>query len=122
MRKLIPAIVFFVIALYIVEASPIGSMAVAKYNQGYGTFDMKKYNAETVTEVLGKMEPQGFHVYKLYYLADDVFLIAFGLLQIVLLQMAFSWVRHPFILQLLCLVPILRGLMDLLENTILMTT
>ncbi len=111
----------FALSLYLVEWSGIGSSAVAKYNQGYGTFDMKSYSTEGVAEVLDRMEPQGFTVYRLYFVADYFFVLTFGLLQITLLYLTYQWTR-PGIRRLLYCVPILRGICDMIENTLLLWT
>lgn len=42
----------FLILLYWVEGGSWSSRAVAKYNDGYGTFDMKSYDVNTVEKVL----------------------------------------------------------------------
>lgn len=120
-------IVGFLATLYWVEGSGLGSQAVADYNGGYGTFDMKEYNAQVVGEVLGVMEPEGFRVSYGYYLGDFLFVIFFGLLQFSILRGIFgspaSRLRSARILFWVSMVfVVIRGLSDILENLILLGT
>ena len=120
-------IVGFLATLYWVEGSGLGGQAVADYNGGYGTFDMKEYNAQVVGEVLGVMEPEGFRVSYGYYLGDFLFVIFFGLLQLSILRGIFgllvSRFRSARILFWLSMVfVVIRGLSDILENLLLLGT
>lgn len=54
-------VITFLISLYLVESSPWGSESVALYNEGYGTFDMKIYDAETVYSILPKFTFALYH-------------------------------------------------------------
>lgn len=118
---LLTVFVIFASSLYLVEWSSIGATAVGQYNNGYGTFDMKSYSAETVSEVLQNMQPEGFHVYRQYFVADYFFVLTFGLLQILLLNSVYRWTKQP-IRKTLWIVPILRGICDVVENTLLLIT
>ena len=59
-------VVMFLISLYMTEAGFWGSQVVATYNGGFGTVDMKSYDAEVVRSALAPMGAEGLHVYRLY--------------------------------------------------------
>lgn len=115
-------VALFLVSWYFVELGPYGTRAVAKYNEGYGTFDMKKYGIEDVQRVLGKMEETGLHVYRMYYLFDFIFAIFFGAVQCMLLVELYGAWKHPVVFTVLCLVPVFRGIFDCVENGILLHT
>lgn len=110
----------FALSLYLVEWSPVGSEALKQYNGGYGTFDMKSYDAEIVAEVLTMMQPKGFLVYTVYFICDYFFILCFGLLQIVLAHRVWKRTVSLKVVKVLMLVPILRGICDIVENTLLL--
>ncbi len=117
---IICTILMFFTTLYWVCYSPWSSRALAKYNDGYGTFDMKSYDAPTVYQVLDHMNPEGFTIYQKYFIGDYLFIIAFGILQIMLSLYAYSWIKSKSILGLVISVPIIRGICDLVENSLLL--
>lgn len=120
--RVLPIVIAFLTSLYLVEFSSIGSQAVRQYNNGYGTFDMKIYGVERVREILSHMPPAGFVAYKNYYVVDYFFILTFATLQILLLNLVFSWnikKKHAYIIWS---IPILRGLCDVVENTLLLIT
>lgn len=50
-RKTIIGVVLFIlfaVSLYLVDFSKYGSYEVGKYNEGYGTIDMKSYDSDIV--------------------------------------------------------------------------
>lgn len=125
------AIVAFIITFYLVEFSSSSSRALETYNQGYGTFDMKLYNENMVTEVLETMQPEGFDLYRQYLIWDYLFLLAFGALQILIVKDIFGlWKKEEEknagfhqIMKAMGLVTIAitvaRGIFDLVENRLL---
>ena len=120
-------IIGFVLLLYWLEGSNWSSQAVARHNGGYGTFDMKSYDAPIVKSVLASMDPEGYQVSYRYYIGDYLFIVFFGLLQYIMLQMVFGsgkshsrLKRVTFFLSIVFLV--LRGMTDIIENTILVGT
>lgn len=74
------ALVAFTLTFYWVEFSPWSSQAVASYNNGYGTFDMKQYHVEDVTAVLGTMQKEGFTAYNRYLVGDSLFIVPYDFL------------------------------------------
>lgn len=128
-RKIIGTLIIigFFIALYWVGYSPCGSRAVAKYNGGYGTFDMKKYDPITVSSVLGNMEPEGFQKSYQYYAGDIIFIIFFGLLQCMISYLLCGRFRNKnkiltIAFRIAIMISILRGFLDFIENMILLYT
>lgn len=117
------AIPAFLLTLYLVELGPWSARAVEPYNDGYGTFDMKKYDVKEVTHVLTTMAPDGFSQSYRYYVSDTIFLVFFGLLQVLLSLTVYHTKNTPtwyVLLGLLAIaVPILRGVLDLIENGLL---
>ena len=116
---LLVEIILFMLTLYWVELSPLGSEALKQYNGGYGTFDMKSYDAATVEQILSIMQPQGFKLYMEYLVGDYLFILTFGTLQFTLLIMLYSWMKPSAVKKAILCVPILRGVCDFVENTLL---
>lgn len=112
----------FLISLYFVEAGFCGSRVVAKYNNGFGTLDMKKYDVLSVQKVLSTMSRKGIEVYKLYYLMDYIFILFFGVFQIMLIYDVYSFNENRLIKTVIIGIPILRALCDMIENAVLLRT
>ncbi|BBF44887.1 hypothetical protein lbkm_3626 [Lachnospiraceae bacterium KM106-2] len=116
----------FLFALYLLELSPWSAHQVAKYNDGYGTFDMKKYNASDVRRVLSKMKPEGFTQSYRYYICDSLFILFYGLFQIVISLAIYHKANGSKLYLLLAIlaiaVPVLRGIFDGIENGLLVYT
>ncbi|WP_294377669.1 hypothetical protein [uncultured Clostridium sp.] len=113
---------FFLISLYLVEEGIAGSSIVADYNNGYGTFDMKQYDVSIVRNVLSGMQNEGFMVYKYYYFFDFIFVVAFGLFQIYLSLAVYKWCTKFQMQMIICAIPVLRGIFDIVENILLFNT
>ena len=117
LRKKITSIVLFVFALYLTELSPFSGRAVALINGGYGTFDMKKYNADVFADVMNATSNVG--MYWKYYICD--FLFTAALLNF-MVQMV-SGFRGEFINKVKVLsyvLAVIRGMLDISENIILL--
>ncbi|WKY43547.1 hypothetical protein Q5O14_13000 [Eubacteriaceae bacterium ES2] len=117
----------FLILLYWVEGGSWSSRAVAKYNDGYGTFDMKSYDVNTVEKVLSSMTPEGYRISYRYYVGDYLFTVVWGLLQCMISGSVYSSLNYSknvtFVLFTLAIaLPILRGIADIIENTLLVVT
>lgn len=112
----------FLVSLYFVEAGFCGSSVVAKYNDGFGTVDMKHYDVKTVQNALAPMNEKGIAVYKLYYLMDFIFILCFGAFQLMLINDVYSFEKSRLITIIIFSVPILRGICDMIENIILLWT
>ena len=119
--RVIITLLFFA-SLYFVEAGFCGSSVVAKYNGGFGTLDMKHYDVKMVQNVLSSMSETGVAVYKHYYLMDFIFILCFGVFQIMLTRDVFSFERSKWITMIVCSIPILRGICDMIENAVLLWT
>lgn len=110
----------FLLTLYWVEVSPWGCQAVAEYNAGYGTFDMKMYNVAMVEHALGDMEEEGFRVSYLYYLGDYLFILFFGMTQAMLSHALCGKWKKAY--QISIGAVYVRGMADFIENTLLVLT
>lgn len=119
-------VIGFLIALYHVEVGPWGAASVGKYNEGYGTFDMKRYAYEDVKHVLGKMQPEGFLQSYRYYICDSIFILFFGALQLMISITLYPKEQSSKIMTLCggiaIALPILRGVFDMIENGLLCYT
>lgn len=120
-------IVGFLCTLYWVEASPWGSQAIAQYNEGYGTFDMKVYDANSVEQVLGIMQQEGFRLSILYYIGDYLFILFFGGTQAMISQsLCGKWNKISYMKKKVHQVSmgavVVRGIADFIENTMLVLT
>ena len=112
----------FLVSLYFVEAGFCGSGVVAEYNGGFGTVDMKSYDVETVQSALSPMSEQGISVYKLYYLMDFIFILFFGIFQLMVTNAVFSLKKSMPVKIIIFGVPVIRGICDIIENIILLKT
>ena len=92
----------FLVSLYFVEAGFCGSSVIAKYNDGFGTVDMKSYDVKTVQNAVSPMNEKGIAVYKLYYLMDFIFVLCFGAFQLMLINDVYSFERSTFITFIIC--------------------
>lgn len=117
----------FCLMLYWVEGSKWSSQEVARYNGGYGTFDMKTYDVNMVENVLSIMDPEGYQISYRYYIGDALFIVFFGLLQCMISRIVYHSLKSRtqflniiFILSIS--IPILRGITDIIENTMLVYT
>ena len=117
---IIGTILLFAITLYWVELSPWSSTELAKFNNGYGTFDMKSYDVHTVYKVLNQMKPEGFTIYERYFIGDYLFILALGILQVLILLNVFSWSKSRLLRLFIISIPAARGLCDIMENSLLL--
>lgn len=115
-------VILFLISFYFVEYGVAGSNIVATYNQGYGTFDMKYYNPSKVVQVLSEMSPEGIVIYRWYYVFDFIFIGCFLAFQCMCSIGLFSWCKDTMSKLMVCSIPILRGIFDMVENSILLST
>lgn len=120
-------IISFFLTLYWVGGSNWSSQAVAQYNGGYGTFDMKTYDVHTVERVLASMAPEGYKISYRYYLGDYLFTVFWGLLQCLISRIVYHSLKSKnqvafIIFTLPIVIPILRGIADIIENTMLVYT
>lgn len=120
--KWIAIVAFFIVSLFFVENGIAGISVVSQYNDGYGTFDMKSYNPNIVTDILSRMDTQGLSIYKWYYFFDFIFIIAFGLFQCAVSISTFKWLKIKNAKIIVCIIPLLRGFADLIENLFLLIT
>ena len=120
--KTILIFAFFALAFYLVEIGPYSASSVADFNNDYGTFDMKSYDSQTVREMMPYFSPEGIHVYKIYYLMDFIFIAAFLILQCYLSLVFFKWCSLRYIKIIVCIIPVLRGVFDIIENAVLLRT
>ena len=124
-RKTIIGVVLFIlfaVSLYLVDFSKYGSYEVGKYNEGYGTIDMKSYDSDIVKCILSGMTQEGIDVYKAYYWMDGIFIVFFGLFQCFLTMVTYSFAQKNSEKILVCLFPIVRGICDIIENALLYIT
>ena len=116
-RRRIISIILLVLALYLVVLSPFSGRAVAQINGGYGTFDMKKYDADLFINVM--RETSNVDIFWKYYVCDCIFTAAFLNFMI---QMV-SGFKGEFISKVKVLsyfLAVIRGLLDFSENTVLL--
>lgn len=90
---------------------------VAASNGGYGTFDMKRYNAEIYLEVMKKTTD--FGIYWKYYICDFLFLEALLQLQLGLIK-RFCRKERKLTGKILNIMAAARALLDSMENGILL--
>lgn len=117
----------FLLTLYWVEGSSWGSKAVALYNEGYGTFDMKKYNTDIVEQILSIMKPEGYRTYYRYLAGDYLFILFFGSVQAMVSRFILPKNKTDNQAEKMVYFSsigfvILRGIADFIENTLLLIT
>ena len=116
-KYILVALLLFLGALYLCEFSPFSSRAVALVNSGYGTFDMKKYDAEIYLQVMNATTD--FSAYWKYYMTDFIFIAAFLNFMVQLVR-GFSGKYSNLIKRIAYVLAIARGLLDAVENIMLM--
>lgn len=118
-------VIGFCIFLYLVGSEFCGSKNVANYNQGYGTFDMKEYDYQKVTEILGQYEEGGIEATFRYYCIDFTFILFFGATQLIIINAVLGekiLKEKKWLKRLLIATAVARGLFDIIENILLMIT
>lgn len=113
-------ILFFFSMLFLVESSFCGSQHVAQFNNGYGTFDMKRYNAQIIYDVLSNAEPEYFRSIKIYYVLDYIFCIAFFAFQAMVSSNIFNNCKTFKVRYVHIGIALARGITDAIENTLLL--
>lgn len=116
----IVVVIAFIISLYLVEAGPWGSEHIALCNEGYGTFDMKIYDAKVVYSILPKFSTEDISFVNKYYICDYVFIFCFFTLQYVISQVTYKNVKSQIPRQIFLAVAMIRGVADMIENAILL--
>ena len=114
---MIIAVILFVAVLFFTELSPFSSRAVALVNGGYGTFDMKSYDANTFIRVMEATTD--FSAYLKYYICDFLFILAFLNVMIQLVR-GFHGQYIKSIQYISCIVAVIRGILDMVENIVLL--
>lgn len=116
-RRRIISIVLFAFALYLTEFSPFSGRAVALINGGYGTFDMKKYDAVVFVSVMNATSNAS--IYWKYYICDFIFTVAFLNFMI---QMVWGFKGELInkVKVLSYFLAVIRGMLDVTENIILL--
>ena len=114
----------FFCSLLFIEVGPFSSRTLSQYTNGYGTFDMKSYDYEGVSEILENVMPGGVKIAIGYYIGDFVFIIFFGLLQVLISDKVWKKYkdgekRWKWLYAVAIAIPILRGVCDVIENVIL---
>jgi hypothetical protein len=119
-RYILPLLTLFILTLIVLEISPVGAMRLASLNSGQGMLDMRfGYTAESVYSMFGLIGEHGRLLYTQLLGLDYLFTVVYMLLQTLLITalMRKAGVHERF--KLLNLIPLLRCLLDLLENTLL---
>lgn len=119
-RWIIPvSFIFFIISLFLVESTWFGSANVAAYNGGYGTFDMKSYDIDSVYSVLEGAKEGYLGAAIKYYVVDYLFIIAFLNFQMVIGISVCKGLKWRWPLGLLIGTSGIRAAADVVENTLL---
>ncbi len=116
-RRRIISIVLFTFALYLTEFSPFSGRAVALFNGGYGTFDMKKYDADVFVSVMNATS--NVSIYWKYYICDFIFTAAFLNFMIQMVR-GFKGELINKVKVLSYFLAVIRGMLDATENIILL--
>ncbi len=116
-RIRIISIVLLVFALYLTVLSPFSGRAVAAINGGYGTFDMKKYDADVFANVMNATSD--VNRYWKYYICDFIFTAAFLNFMIQMVS-RFKGVFINKVKMLSYVLAVTRGMLDTSENIILL--
>lgn len=116
-RRRIISIVLFVFALYLTEFSPFSGRAVALINGGYGTFDMKKYDADVFVSVMNVTS--NVSMYWKYYICDFIFTAAFLNFMVQMVN-GFQGEFINKVKVLSYVLAVIRGILDISENMILL--
>ena len=116
-RRRIVSIVLFVFGLYLTLLSPFSGRAVALVNGGYGTFDLKKYDADVFVNVMNATSDVS--IYWKYYICDFIFTATFLNFMIQMVR-GFKGEFINKIKVLSYVLAVIRGMLDTIENIILL--
>lgn len=119
-RFILPLLALFILALTILEISPVGAMRLASLSSGQGMLDMRfGYTAESAYSMFGFIGEEGRLLYTQLLGLDYLFTVVYMLLQTLLITALMHKARISERFLLLNLIPLLRCLLDMLENTLL---
>lgn len=74
------------------------------------------YTAKDVYSVFGLLGVNGRNQLLLYYITDFIFIIAFAIVQIAIIQLVLGNLSHKELYGLFLIIPIIRGIYDYIEN------
>ena len=116
-RAKIISIVLFAFGLYLTLLSPFSGGAVAAINGGYGTFDLKKYDADVFLNVM--KATSNVSLYWKYYVCDFIFTAVF-LNYMIQMVRGFNGTFINKVKVAAYIFAVIRGLLDTSENIILL--
>lgn len=110
-------VIGFFVCLFIMYGTNHGISGITKYDESFKLLDMQfRYNSNKVYETFGKIGIDGQKAYFNYLILDYFFIICFF---IVMFAITKKVVQNDILCKVLIMVAIARGLLDMLENTLL---
>lgn len=120
-RTILPALLLFLVVLLLVMKGPFGSERIKAMSAGLGTLDMRFfYQPSDVTALFAQLGAAGRLAYTRLLTLDFAFLIAYMTMQTLLISALIRKAHLPERWSKLNLIPILRSLLDAIENCLLL--
>lgn len=114
----------FFVALFTINGKPLGVAKLKEYTDGVGILDLERtYTPEQAYRILESQGEIGRQFYKrIIILLDFVFPTIYMIFWSVIINFLFTrWLTTENKMHKLCLVPLLAGISDYIENVLILT-
>lgn len=120
-KTILPAFLLFITVLILMLKGPFGSERIKELSAGLGTLDMRfLYSPSDAAELFERLGAAGRQTYTRLLTFDFAFLLSYMMMQSLLISALIRKANLPERWNKLNLLPILRSLLDAIENCLLL--
>lgn len=120
-KTILPAFLLFITVLILMLKGPFGSERIKQLSAGLGTLDMRfLYSPSDAAELFERLGAVGRQTYTQLLTFDFAFLMSYMMMQSLLISALIRKANLPERWNKLNLLPILRSLLDAIENCLLL--
>ena len=120
-KYVIPLVILLVLILSVMQVGPYSLAKLTEASDGVGMLDMKfGYGDTLVYRIMENLGDAGRQLYIRILYIDFLFVIVFMLLQAILISVLLSDAKVGEIGHMLVLLPFVRSVFDILENSLLL--
>jgi hypothetical protein len=120
-KTILPAFLLFITVLILMLKGPFGSERIKELSAGLGTLDMRfLYSPSDAAELFERLGAAGRQTYTRLLTFDFAFLMSYMMMQSLLISALIRKANLPERWNKLNLLPILRSLLDAIENCLLL--